>query len=225
MSSTATVTSSDPAVREPIARSPIRPAPPVAHVAGWEVSGRTTNAALTLADETPLAKVQVKAPWDGAMAAALGVRHGRAETDSHGTLVVGSGPGEWLALAAPGTAAAVVERLQAIRTDSAPGELVTVVDLTHGRAVMRLAGDAAPEVLAKVCAIDFSDEVTPPGAAFRTSVAKLATDVIYQSRGSERSYLLHCERSSGQYLFDALLDAGAEFDIDVAGFVAPEDRP
>lgn len=212
-------------IAEPVARSPIRPTPPVAVVAGWEVSARTTEAALTLTDETPLAKVQVKAPWDGAVAAALGVAHGRAETDSHGTLVVGSGPGEWLALAAPATAEAVTERLQALRTESASGELVTIVDLTHGRALLRLTGEAAPEVLAKVCAIDLADDATPPGAAFRTSVAKLVTDVIYQSRGSERSYLLHCERSSGRYLFDALLDAGAEFDIDVAGFVVPDERP
>jgi len=33
-----------------------------------------------------------------------------------------------------------------------------------------------------------------------------------------RSYLLHCERSSGQYFFDALLDAGQEFGIDIGGF-------
>jgi hypothetical protein len=30
--------------------------------------------------------------------------------------------------------------------------------------------------------------------------------------------LLHCERSSGQYLADALLDAGAEFGVETDGF-------
>ena len=39
--------------------------------------------------------------------------------------------------------------------------------------------------------------------------------------GPVPSYLLHCERSYGQYLFDALLDAGAEFGIGVGGFRAP----
>jgi hypothetical protein len=34
------------------------------------------------------------------------------------------------------------------------------------------------------------------------------------------SYLLHCERSSGQHLFDALLDATGEFGGDVDGFDA-----
>ena len=42
--------------------------------------------------------------------------------------------------------------------------------------------------------------------------------MIRDDRDGVRSYLLHCERSSGQYLFDGLLDAGAEFDIDVDAF-------
>jgi heterotetrameric sarcosine oxidase gamma subunit len=84
---------------------------------------------------------------------------------------------------------------------------------------MRITGARAADLLAKVCGIDLSEEVTPDGAAFRSSVAKLVTDVV---RDGDRSYLLHCERSSGQYLFDALVDAGDEFGIEVDGFVAPE---
>ena len=57
-----------------------------------------------------------------------------------------------------------------------------------------------------------------PGAAFRSSVAKLVTDVVRDDEGGVRSYLLHCERFSGQYLFDALLDAGNEFGIEIGGF-------
>ena len=33
--------------------------------------------------------------------------------------------------------------------------------------------------------------------------------------GGTRSYLLHCERSSGQYLADSLVDAGIEYGIEV----------
>src|SRR5215213_4197909 len=36
--------------------------------------------------------------------------------------------------------------------------------------------------------------------------------------------ILHCERSSGQYLFDALIDAGDEFGKEVDGFVDPGNR-
>ena len=209
---------------EPVARSPIAPASPVVVRAGWEVSGRRAGAAgagaLTLTDCTPLAKVQLRAPVDGEVAASLGVPFGRAARDPDGTLVVGSGPGEWLLLAAPGRAGALEPMLEKAAAQ-APGESVTWVDLTHGRALIRLRGSSAATVLARVCGIDLSDGITPDGAAFRTSVAALATDVIRDDAGGTRSYLLHCERSSGQYLFDALLTAGAEFAIEIDGFETP----
>jgi heterotetrameric sarcosine oxidase gamma subunit len=97
--------------------------------------------------------------------------------------------------------------------------LVSIFDATHARALVRITGPRTPDLLAKVCAIDFADEVTPNGAAFRSSVAKLVTDVVRDDRDGEISYLLHCEWSSGQYLFDALIDAGDEFGIEVDGFV------
>jgi len=103
----------------------------------------------------------------------------------------------------------------------APGESVTWVNLTHGRALVRLDGSSAASVLAKVCGIDLSDDLTPDGAAFRTAVAALATDVVRDDRDGTPSYLLHCERSSGQYLFGALLRAGAEFGIEIGGFEPP----
>jgi heterotetrameric sarcosine oxidase gamma subunit len=149
-----------------------------------------------------------------------GVPFGCAAGDAHGTLVVGSGPGEWLLLSAPGTGAAVREHVKQIQEE----EFVSVFDATHGLALVRITGARAPDLLAKVCAIDFSEAVTPNGAAFRSFVAKLVTDVIRDDLDGERSYLLHCERSSGQYLFDALIDAGNEYDIEVDGFVDPGNR-
>ena len=209
---------------EPVARSPIAPASPVVVKAGWEVSGRRASAAgaapLTLTDCTPLTKVQVRAPIGGEVAASLGVSFGRAARDPDGTLVVGSGPGEWLLLAPPGQAGTLVPRLEKAAAQAA-SESVTWVDLTHGRALIRLYGPSAAGVLAKVCGIDLSDGITPDGAAFRTSVAALATDVIRDDLGGTPSYLLHCERSSGQYMFGTLLRAGAEFGIEIDGFEPP----
>jgi heterotetrameric sarcosine oxidase gamma subunit len=185
---------------------------------GWEISARRSGADLRIADCTPLAKVLVRASTDGEVARTLGIPFGCTARDEHGTLVVGSGPGEWLLLAPPGASAAVAGRVKEVPDD----ELVSVFDATHGRALMRITGARAPDLLAKVCGVDLSDEVTPDGAAFRSSVAKLVTDVVRDDREGERSYLLHCERSSGQYLFDALIDAGEEFGIEVEGFVATE---
>ena len=230
-------------VTAPVARSPVAPPPPVLVVDGWEVSGRRSTAPLRLVDCTPLAKVLVRSDPGGRVARHLGVGHGRAARDPHGTLVVGSGPDERLLLAAPGTEAAVAARVRAVAGSGAAGEqdlgLVSVVELfTHGRALMRLTGTEAPQLLAKVCAVDFDDRVTPDGTAFRSSVAKVATDVVRDDRPDPlpagpprgpggagdglRSYLLHCERSSGQYLFDAILDAGRELGIEPDGFTGKE---
>jgi heterotetrameric sarcosine oxidase gamma subunit len=201
----------------PIARSPIAQAAPTTIKHGWEVSARRSAADLKIIDCTPLAKVLVLASTEGELARALRVPFGRAARDAYETLVVGSGPGEWLLLAEPGTSAAVTQRVEEVKGE----RLVSVFDATHARALVRITGARTPDLLAKVCAIDLADEVTPNGAAFRSSVAKLETDVVRDDSGGSRSYLLHCERSSGQYLFDALIDAGHEFGIEVDGFVDP----
>jgi len=221
-----------------VARSPIAPAPPVRVEAGWEVSGCRSDAPLTIADHTPLAKIHVRAPWNGAMAKALGVPFGRAGREAPGRdapggdssgpdeswLVVGSGPGEWFVFAPPGAAAQASGWLGAMAADSAGEEFVSVVDLTHGRALVRIAGQDAAELLALLCGADLHDDMAPDGAALRSAVAGVATDIIRDDRAGEAgvpSYLLHCERSSGQYLFDALVSAGETLGIGVEGFRLP----
>lgn len=211
---------SRPSESPPIARSPIRADGPVGINAGWEVLAVQSAAVLRLADRTPLAKVLVRASTDGRVAARLGVPFGRAARDEHGTLVIGSGPGDWLLIGAPGSSADIKARI-----DTEDDRLVSVLDYTHGRALMRLTGDAAADTLAKLCPINLADEVTPNGSAFRSSVAHLATDVVRDDlpndTGGTPSYLLHCERSSGQFLFATLLDAGEEYGIEPDGFAYP----
>ena len=210
----------------PVARSPIAPTPPEAVVAGWAVSGCRSAAALTLTDHSPLAKAAVKASWDGAMGEILGVPFGRAARQSWdvdgtvvGVLLNGVGPGEWLVLAPPGQQGTVEDWLEnsAARAD----ELVTIVDVTHGNALVRLTGARSPDLLAKECGLDLADAVAPDAAALRSIVADVAVDLIRDDLGGTRSYLVQCERSSGQYLFDALLDAGREFGAEADGFVPP----
>lgn len=149
--------------------------------------------------------------------AASAVPFGHAVRDDSGALVVGRGPEEWLLLGGPtGVGRPGLK-------PSLEGAFVTVIDVSHGHSWVRLSGDRAADLLAKVCAIDLGDGITPNGAAFRSSVAKVVTDVVRDDVGSAdlggmaggatRSYLLGCDASLGQYLRDALLDAGAEFGI------------
>ena len=199
----------------PIARSPIA-SQSTSLRDGWEVSSARSEAPLRITDCTPMAKVCVRANPEGSLARAIHVPFGRAQQDQQGSLVIGSGPGEWLLLDATGTAPALVDRIRRL----AGGEFASAIDLTHGRALIRLTGGDAARLLAKLCAIDLSDITTPDGSALRTSVASVVTDVIRDDEGEAHSYWLHCEWSSGQYLFDALLDAGMEFEIGVSGFLA-----
>jgi len=188
------------------------------------VSGCRSEAALTITDCTPLAKVHLRAPWNGAMAKALGVPFGRADREQ-GWLVVGSGPGEWLVLAPPGAAAAVADWLGTVAADAAGDEFVSITDLTHGRALVRVTGPDAADLLARLCGTDLEDDMAPDGAALRSAVAGVATDIVRDDTmidgAAVPSYLLHCERSSGQYLFGALVSAGESFGIGVDGFRLP----
>jgi sarcosine oxidase subunit alpha len=169
------------------------------------------GAALTLADQSALAKIHLRATPDGTMAAALGTRFGTAVREPDGALVIGAGPGEWLVLGSPETGDKLLARLHTLASEA--GEFTSLVDLTHGWALVRLSGERAPDLLATVCAIDLADDVTPDGAALRTHVAGIVTDLVREDRDGVPGYLLHCERSSGQSLWDALLDAGTEYGI------------
>ena len=187
----------------PLARSPIEQADPIEMVRDWEISRRKTSAPVRLADLTPMTKIGVKAqepPFD--------VGYGKSVRIGD-WLVTGSGPGEWTLLGPVG------ETMEVATTGFA-----TVIDLTHGRALMRLTGHKAARALEKICSIDLSTPMCPNGAVFRAAVANVVTDVVRDDIGGIPSYLLHCERSSGQFLFDTLLDAGTEFGIEIEGLPA-----
>lgn len=198
----------------PIARSPIEAAAPVLTVAGWEISGARSGSRLTVSDETARAKVLVKTSPGGLPPVNVTATLGRAVRLADDVLEVGSGPGEWLLLGPPGSAPALMAR--SLPPDTA--QAGAIVDVTHAMACLRLTGDKAASLLAKICAVDLADRASPDGTAFRTSVAKVITDVIRDDAGDAPAYLLMCDRSFGQYLYDSVLDAGAEWRIDVGGF-------
>ena len=195
----------------PIARSQISIDGPTAVIDGWELSTRTSTAALTLRDESHLTKVVIRSS-DGASVAASMPANGTARHVGS-TLQIGSAPSEWYLMAQGASPASLVEGLDIPGTNG----YSAWPDVTHGRALMRLTGADSANMLAKLCSINLADKVTPNGRAFRTSIAGVNTDIIRDDTNTGRSYLLHVERSSGQYMFDALLDAGIEFGIEPVG--------
>lgn len=166
---------------------------------------REPGAAITIADDSSLAKYVLRAAPDSAPAAELGASFG-SSIDRDGTLIAAVRPDEWLLL---GSESGVEEVVKSVPLDGH----VTLVDLTHGRAAIRLTGAVATAALEKVCSLDWSDAMTPDGAATSASVAKVTCDVVRNDIAGVPSYLVLCDRSLGQYLYDALADAAAEFGV------------
>ena len=166
---------------------------------------------LVLADASATVKWLVRASRSPNAAERLGAPFGSSQTSAGGALVLGSRPGEWVVL---GTADAVAETVEGLDgLDSS--DFVTAVDWTHGRALFRVTGDAVPRMLEKVCSLDWSDSMSPDGAVASASVAKVTCDIARNDVDGMPSYLVFCDRSFGQYLFDALIDAGDEFGLSV----------
>ena len=161
-------------------------------------AGEASGEGWSLRDESVTPKLLIYEDFesDGLIREQLGVGFGAAITGDDGSLVCGVGPGEWLLLGE--------------RSGLVPGATRTVaVDLTHGLALFRLSGPAAPDVLASVCSVDTSEAMLPDGAVCGASVARVACTLVRNDAAGDYSYLILLPRSSGRFLFDALRDAGA----------------
>ena len=166
---------------------------------------------LVLVDASATTKWLVRGSAEGAAASRLGAPFGSSRTAEGGALVLGSRPGEWIVL---GAAAAVAEAVSGLEALDA-SDFVSALDWTHGRAMFRVTGADASRMLEKVCSLDWSDPMTPDGAVASASVAKVTCDIARNDVDGVPSYLIFCDRSFGQYLFDALIDAGEEFGLSV----------
>ena len=171
---------------------------------------RRSGAALTLHDVSATTKIIVRAGPETVAHHQLNAAFGTSRTEED-ALVVGQRPGEWIILGPAAASRALIDRLD--RSGH-----VSVIDHTHSRALFRLTGAEAASVLEKLCSLDWSDHMTPDGAAMSASVAKVNCDLVRNDLNGVRSYLISCDRSYGQYLFDAILDARHEF-----GAAAPVD--
>ena len=87
------------------------------------------------------------------------------------------------------------------------------LDLTHVRAMFRLTGRDAPRLIAKLCALDLGEGMFPDGAAARSLVAGVATELIRDDQTGVGSYLVLPSRSFGLFVHEAIIDAGEEFGI------------
>jgi heterotetrameric sarcosine oxidase gamma subunit len=83
-------------------------------------------------------------------------------------------PAAWLLMAPPSEPCALARSVK-----EACGNSCSVVDQTHGRAVLHLSGGKARDVLARICRVDLHPRAFRTGCVAATAVAELAC-LLYQ---------------------------------------------
>jgi len=175
-----------------------------------------------LSELTALQIVQV-AGWpdgDAKLAAALGKASGCAVPDRAGTAcesvdrdglatrTLWIGPERyWVVSQVPGTA----DRM----SDAVAPDLAVTLDLSHSRTVVRLSGDAARSVLAKGLPIDTHPRALPAGSVIHSAISHMAVTVHRREQAGMDGFDLYVFRGFAEHFWEWLVDAGAEFGVEV----------
>jgi aminomethyltransferase len=166
-----------------------------------------TRAGAGLADVSPHGKVQI----EGATAfEALRSAYGSAPEAIGGHAAVESGhlyrlrADMFYLSTPPGAETEAGRRIEA----AAAGSHLTVTDLTHALADIRLVGPAAPSVLRRVCGLDFDEAAFPNHSARQSSLAKTRQLILRRDFGSLPAYTLIGARSLATYVWGVLMEAG-----------------
>jgi heterotetrameric sarcosine oxidase gamma subunit len=173
---------------------------------------------LVIADSTAHGKIQIEGQ---AAYAVVQAALGRAPDKISAGLNVAAGrifrlrPDQFFLLTPPGREAEALHRLQAAVEPS--GAFVTITDVTHGLADIRVMGPHTRALLRRVCALDVSERALADMTAAQTSVAKTKQMLIRRDFGSVLAFQFLGAQSLGVYLWEVLMEAGREFGIQPIG--------
>lgn len=169
-----------------------------------QVSGQ--EPAVSIAERRGLALVQVIARRGRADAAAerlgLDPTPGRA-ADTPAGAALWLAPGSWLVV--QDAAEASLERTLRERL----AHVAAVVDQSHGRAGLRLAGPRAREVLGKGCRLDLHPRAFAPGMCAQTIIAQIG--VLLHQVDERPTYDLYVASSYALDFLEWLSASAAEF--------------
>lgn len=105
-------------------------------------------------------------------------------------------------------------------TSEASEQFVTVTDITHGRAEIRVIGPDSQTLLSKVCGLDFHPSAFPNETAKQSSLAKTTQLIIRRDIGELPAFSIIGAQSLGPYVWDTLMEAGREFGVVPIGTAA-----
>jgi heterotetrameric sarcosine oxidase gamma subunit len=106
----------------------------------------------------------------------------------------------------------------------APGSCGYVTNLTSGRTIVAVAGPRSLDLLRAATQVDLRDRALPDRRCLQTSVARVPATIIRYDRLGVRAYEILVARDVGEYLWDALLDAGEPLGARPAGAAVLERR-
>lgn len=118
-----------------------------------------------------------------------------------------AGPGHWLALEERVTGPALAHRLSA-----AVGDAAAIIDQSHGRTLLRVAGPHARETLAKGVLIDLHPGAFGPGSCASTVISHVG--VHFWQIDALPTYELALAASYAAAFLEWLIGAAAEFGVD-----------
>jgi heterotetrameric sarcosine oxidase gamma subunit len=194
--------------------------------AGWQVAQlyqsveAETAAArqhVALADASANGKISVQGEQAGAILQASDLAIGAGQTAEFGH-IYRLRANLFFVSTPPGAEAAAMRLLTAAAQSRS--DLVTVTDMTHGRAELLLVGPAAAELLGRLCGLDFHPSAFPNDTAKQSSVAKTTQLVIRRDAGNLPAYTLIGARSLAAYLWETILHAGRDLEITPVGQAA-----
>ena len=102
----------------------------------------------------------------------------------------------------------------------ASAQFVTVTDITHGRAEIRVIGPHSQELLSKVCGLDFRPSAFPNETAKQSNLAKTTQLIIRCDIGELLAFSIIGVQSLAPYVWDTMMEAGREFGVAPIGRAA-----
>ena len=102
----------------------------------------------------------------------------------------------------------------------ASAQFVTVTDITHGRAEIRVIGPHSRELLSKVCGLDFRPSAFPNETAKQSNLAKTTQLIIRCDIGELLAFSIIGVQSLAPYVWDTMMEAGREFGVAPIGRAA-----
>ena len=188
-------------------RSFLHEPPPVA--ADTTVAARMGLADLSLGPRTGF-KGPGAMDWLAGQGLAIGDAANVAYPQANGLLVAKLAPTEALILDCLGGDGAGVDALdRAWSLETARG--CYLLPRRDSHVWLRVAGDAAPAMFSKICAVDLRPARFSNHAVAQPSVARLNAIVVRDDLGATPAFHLLADSASADYLWRCLIDAMAEF--------------